>query len=342
MSNLAALEGHEKQVNYCGIITAGVNEAARIIGQLLQLSRPTSAKLAPTDLGAIVAEACSILGYRFLKTGVRLDLVIPSTKVRILADADQIKQVVLNLLVNAVDAMEHAPVKELGLTLRVQGLDALLCVSDTGHGINPELLDRVFDPFFTTKRPDRGRGLGLSLCLSILKQHKGEILVHSTPGAGSVFELHLPTLPEVGLEGSVVGQVQGGLQSECKVRTMAKLDVLVVDDEEHIQAFVLEVLQIRKGWQVERASNGLQAIRHLESGRFGLVVTDLTMPELDGFGLIRWIKEARPELATRTLVITGDQGAQEAGLERLPMGLPVLRKPFTSAALLDGCDRLLA
>ncbi|MDR3671345.1 MAG: ATP-binding protein [Holophaga sp.] len=332
-------------LSYCQRITKSTQESVRIIRQLLQLSRPATMELRKVDLRAILDEAVAIMRFRLRSSTVQLSLQVPESGVRILADAVQIKQVLINLLINAVDAMEHTIRKELTVRMTVRDGMAELRVQDTGHGIPPEKLNRIFDPFYTTKSAERGTGLGLSVCLGIVGQHRGEIAVSSVPGEGTLFTVQLPLAPGAGEADPPPASLEQALAPEPPVETMdlrPRLDVLVIDDEEYITSLVHELLRNRLGWRVEQVHDGREAIQRLESAPFDLVITDLRMPGLDGFALLGWIRDFRPALLPKVLVITGDSGSLSQDRELRDLGIPALKKPFTSDELVAHCRDLVA
>ena len=348
-ADLLRLKIHETGANpemarYCSTIHDSAQEAAKMIRQLLQLSRPSEVERSRCDLGALVSDASSLLRYRLRATGAQLDFAPPPEPVFILADGPQIKQVVINLVMNALDALEHAPQKELHVSLRLEGPNAVLAVSDTGHGIKPEHLSRIFDPFFTTKAPDRGTGLGLSVCLGIVRQHHGEMIVRSVLGRGSVFQVLLPLAP-VGTPQSTV-PLEADLQppTTCSATSLPnhrRWEIMVVDDEEFITGLVQETLRRWINCRVERIHHDSRAIERLAQAHFDLVISDVRMPEIDGFALLQWIRDAQPALMRRTLFITGDMGNADLEKEAWMQGVPVVEKPFTPDALVARCQKLL-
>lgn len=342
---LETLGGQDALQSYCSAISRSAHECVRIIRQLLQLSRPAAMEFSRTDLGTVLTEAASIMRFRLRSTEAELDLSIPEEPVWVLADAAQIKQVLINLMINAVDAVEGAARKELSLRVEAQGKWAALLVQDTGHGISPEHLGRIFDPFYTTKPVDRGTGLGLSVCLGIVRQHHGEISVKSIPGEGTLFQVLLPLAPAEDQSAwgpsralSQLTRLPGGLPPP---HDLPRMNVLVIDDEEYITSLVQELLKIRLGWRVDRVHDGRQAIERMDGTPFDLVITDLRMPGLDGFAVLKWIRDARPKLLPRVIVITGDSGSQSLDQELIELGVPVLRKPFTPDELVAQCQMAL-
>lgn len=344
-ARLEAIGGHDVLQSYCNAISKSAQESVRIIRQLLQLSRPATMELSRTDLQGILSEVSSIMRFRLRAADAEMRLTVPDGPVWIQADGAQIKQVLINLMINGVDAMEHAARRELEIRVDVQGEGVVLSVGDTGHGIAPDKLNRIFDPFYTTKSVDRGTGLGLSVCLGIIRQHRGEISVKSVPGEGTTFRVLLPLAHDDKNQDHVTPNVRQlrsnhGVPMALAQETL-RLNVLVVDDEEYITSLVQELLRSRFGWRVERVHDGRQAIQCLERAQFDLVITDLRMPGLDGFAILGWIKDFQPALLPKVLVITGDSGSHSLDQELLDFGVPSLRKPFTPDQLIAECQDLL-
>ncbi len=326
--------------SYCTMILDSATEAAKLVRQLLQLSRPAALEMAPCDLGSLVADAGGILSYRMRKTGTALRIEKPDVPLPIMADASQIKQMLLNLMMNATDAMEDVPTRELRIHVREDMGQAVLEVSDTGHGIKTEHISRVFDPFFTTKPVNRGTGLGLSVCLSIVRQHKGTIAVDSNVGVGTRFRISLPLAP-AGMAVVRHGGVCSGVRGEPPP-SAGRFRLMIVDDEQYITALVQETVRRAMGWQVERVHNGRHAIERIENDRFDMLISDVRMPDVDGLTLYRWVREHRPELALRTLFVTGDAGSADLTEDLEELGQPVLYKPFTADELIVRCRQLAA
>ncbi|HTX20411.1 MAG TPA: ATP-binding protein [Candidatus Aquilonibacter sp.] len=334
----------ETLVRYCTVIRDSATESAKIIRQLLQLSRPVSAELSICDLRDLVREVMTFLNFQVRETGCKVILDLPAQAAPIRADPMQIKQVIMNLTMNALDAVENSPQKELRLGIAGQNDKIILKVADTGHGIKPENLRHIFDPFFTTKSPDHGTGLGLSVCLSIIKQHGGEITVKSTVNAGAEFEVTLPKASgAVPPPNSAKAGPAGEKKSAAEDKPAAgRRRVLIVDDEEFITSLLQEMLRKEANCTVECVANGLRAITRLQQADFDFVISDVRMPELDGLGLFEWIKEHQPRLAAHFLFITGDAGGRDLNEKLESLGAPVLHKPFNVKKLLAEYQRLVA
>ncbi|SDT92310.1 Response regulator receiver domain-containing protein [Verrucomicrobium sp. GAS474] len=340
------------RIGHAEVIFQSANESAAIVRQLLQFCRPTREEAVPCDLVQLVSEAVAFLQFRIreMQTTVRLEL--PAHPVPILADPGQIKQIVINLVINAVDAMEKSMKRELRVRIEVGegGEQCRLRIADTGSGIPPEILTRIFDPFFTTKSQDKGSGLGLSVCQAIAKSHRGELQAENLSGAmgnGALFTLSLPVhaapepapsqaLPLPSENGKPVSPIVPLPPAPAPPRRRA----LVVDDEAFVGGFVGEVLKRRFNCLVERAANGIEAVAKLEEGTYDLVVSDVLMPRMNGVDLFRWVLENRPALTPNFLFVTGHDGGGETGAALSGSGRPVVPKPFTADILSEQVRRL--
>ncbi|MFZ5623891.1 MAG: ATP-binding protein, partial [Gemmatimonadota bacterium] len=239
------------------------------------------------------------------------------------ADRSQLEQVLLNLAVNARDAMPNGGV--LRIETRNVRLPAgpyiSIVVSDTGHGISPELLPRIFEPFFTTKEVGKGTGLGLSTVYGIVTQSGGTIDVKSRPGEGARFVIHLPAVED---------QVPAAVSTDPATKPSGRETILLVEDEAVVRRLAHQVLE-RQGYRVLEAPSARDALDMAErEGQIDLLVTDVVMPELSGRQLAEQLRARRPNL--RVLYISGYaedavvRGASADQVEFLP-------KPFTPANL---------
>ncbi len=315
-------------------------QAAAVTHQLLAFSRKQILQPRVIDLNALVADFEKIL-RRVIGEHIELRVLATADSGRVRADPNQIEQVILNLGVNARDAMMPAGGKLTIRTANVRfdeaaaarvapdlaaGPSVLLEVSDTGYGMDDEVKSRIFEPFFTTKGPGKGTGLGLSTVYGVVKQSGGTIIVDSAPGAGCTFRVYLP-------------QEDGELE-DARPKTVVPIDVparraetvLVVEDEEIVRELVCTVLK-DSGYDVICASNGIEALQMSEEhqGRIKLMITDVVMPQLGGLDLARRLAVLRPE--TRVLYVSGysENDMSEQGI--LASDLEFLEKPFTPQAL---------
>jgi CheY-like chemotaxis protein len=261
------------------------------------------------------------------------------------ADPSMLDQVLLNLIVNARDAMPRGgelsiETGELELTAADQrefpeaaaGRHVFLRVTDSGGGIAPEDLPRIYEPFFTTKEPGKGTGLGLATVFGIVQQHAGTLRVASALGRGTSFTVTLPRAPEaapVGARGEPAAQDGVGQR------------LLVVEDELSVRRFVKRLL-VSHGYRVETAGSGPEALRLFEAqaGQIDLLLTDIVMPGgMSGVELGRVLLVRKPEL--KVLYMSGYAGELQVGDQPLREGLNFLQKPFTPELLLACVQRCL-
>jgi len=256
---------------------------------------------------------------------------------RVKADPGQTEQVIMNLLVNAKDAMSEGG----KLTIETANVDlddayarnhvavtpgrfVMISVSDTGVGMTPEVRDRVFEPFFSTKEKGKGTGLGLSTVYGIVKQSGGNIWVYSEPGKGTTFKIYLPRVDEPleKLRGRVeVKEIPRGMET-----------ILIVEDEEEVRKLAVRILE-RQGYKVFEASQGLDAFLIAEGYEdlIHLLVTDVVMPKMGGRELADRIAEICPEI--KVLYMSGytDNAIVHHGV--LEEGMEFIQKPFTVEGL---------
>ncbi len=279
--------------------------ASGLVRQILTFSRKTEVKFAPVDLNQLVRDLTTMMAETFPRT-VTLQLELQERLPALLADHNQLQQIVLNLCVNARDAMQTGGTITLatrvvpGSNVRRLGADpghnyACLQVVDTGIGMPPEVRQRIFEPFFTTKQGAQGTGLGLAVVYGIVVAHHGFIDVESTPGAGSTFSVFLPLA-----ESSAPAQVGSG-SSEFPRGTES---LLIVDDEESLRALLATALA-RKGYTTTTARSGVDAIELIsDMGRqFDAVLLDLNMPGASGVEVLKVIRICRPRL--KVVIVSG-------------------------------------
>ncbi|MCU0804830.1 MAG: PAS domain S-box protein [Burkholderiales bacterium] len=314
--------------------------ARDLIQQMLVFSRGQRGERVPVDLAAVVDESSRLLRSTLpatLKLETELDAPLP----RVSADRVQAEQVLLNLAINARDAMAGRGTLTVGLAHRrveagvcascrkpVSGRFLVLSVSDTGPGIPPAVMDRMFEPFFSTKEVGKGSGMGLATVHGIVHDHGGHVLVESAPGHGTTFRVLLPMLDGVGSTGAP----EAASSEPPRARQSLHGRVLVVDDEASVAAFMQELLA---GWGLETtaATDASDALERLRSrpGGFDLVVTDLTMPGMTGIQLARAIAAIDPALPV--ILSTGySDGVSEDALRGANIRA-LLRKPIETAAL---------
>lgn len=326
-------------------LKAAAQRAATLTRQLLMFSRRSVLALKPIDLNAVVADMLKMLG-RLIGEQFELRFDAKSGLPAVAADAGMLEQVLMNLVVNARDAMAGGGRITIATSVesgrrqdpalspsRHPGRFVCLVVSDTGIGMDGETMKRIFDPFFTTKEAGKGTGLGLATVHGIVAQHKGWVDVESTRGVGSTFRVYLP----------VAEQSADHLGPEAPAATVKRGSetVLVVEDDMIVRTAVRLALA-RSGYRVLEAANGQAAIemwqRHGDD--VDLLFTDMVMPEgITGLELVDLLRKRRADLK---VIVSSGYSAEivHAGIPR-KKGVVYLPKPFTMATLCETVRRCL-
>jgi two-component system, cell cycle sensor histidine kinase and response regulator CckA len=325
-------------------IRRAADRAAALTRQLLAFSRRQVLQPRMLDLNASVAEMQRML-RRLLGEDVELATRLDPHLRRVRADPAQVEQVILNLVVNARDAMPDGGVvmvctsnMELGEELRrkfayvVPGQYVLLEVGDTGHGMDPATLQMAFEPFFTTKPTGKGTGLGLSMVYGIVKQSGGYVWIDSEPERGTRVRVYLPVASGAADEEDDV--------PVPVVRARGRGTILLVEDEETVRRIAERVLA-RGGYDVLTASEGAEAmaLSRQHSGTIQVLVTDLVMPRMNGSDLARRLMAERPGI--RVLFISGYDRDAARTSGPLEPGTDFIEKPFSPEVLLERVGRLL-
>jgi signal transduction histidine kinase/ActR/RegA family two-component response regulator len=320
---------------YAEIIRKAGEQAASLTRQLLAFSRKQLLQPKIIDFNALIRDMEKLL-RRVIGEHITLRTADEAHSPRVKADPVQIEQVVLNLAVNARDAMPRGgtlAIRTANVELRERlandpefppGSYVLLEVSDTGCGMDQDTAARMFEPFFTTKAPGHGTGLGLSTVYGIVKQSGGGIAVESEPGRGAIFRIYLP------IEAAPVEEVRPApapIEPPSGAPT-----VLVAEDEEMVRVFVCNVLE-GQGCKVLCASHGAEAIAMAREHRapIHLLVTDVVMPEMNGPELAKRISATRPGI--HVLYVSGYSDADITAQGVASEEIEVLEKPFTADAL---------
>ena len=339
-------------------IKQNANRAASLVRQLLAFSRKQTMRPQVIDLGEALSDL-TVLLRRLIGENVTLDMPQVRDLWSVKADVGQFEQVIINLAVNARDAMPNGG----KLTLRTSNVGAdmvdqrnkglpvgeyvLVEVEDTGTGIAPEIIDKIFDPFYTTKDIGKGTGLGLSTVYGIVKQTGGFIYVDSRVGRGTVFRIflprHVPAADDVQpphLPETTAPAIAGAITAADDMARTAATDltgqgtILLVEDEEGLRALNARGLASR-GYTVLQAGNGVEALEELErqGGQVDLVVSDVVMPEMDGPTLMKELRRRNPEI--RIIFVSGyAEDAFEKGMPEAHQ-FEFLPKPFTLKQLVS-------
>lgn len=346
-SELAAMDAERplEVRKHLATVRKAADRATELVRQILTFSRKHTRERVPLELGPVVKEALKLLRSSLPKTLTFVTRIEANTP-RVLGDSTQLHQVVMNLCTNAAQAMRRSPGTLSVILERTQwtagdgalpaglqpGCYARLSVSDTGEGMDEATLARIFEPFFTTKAPGEGTGLGLSVVHGIVEDHDGAIFVRSRVGAGTTFEVYLPeheALPQVAGPDAAAPAMGAGQR------------ILFVDDEAVIAGAAAIILQ-RFGFKVNAQTDPRAALALFEAmpAAFDLLVTDLTMPQLDGIELARRVRELRPDLPV--LLATGHGGAWTPEKLRALGISGLLLKPLSQAKLMKAIAEVLA
>jgi PAS domain S-box-containing protein len=319
--------------------------AAALTQQLLAFSRKQVLEPKILDLNSIVADVEKML-RRLIGEDIDLKIVPSQSLGKVKADRGQIEQVILNLAVNARDAMPRGGQLKIqtanvdldetaarSLRYVVPGRYVMLQVSDTGTGMTPEVQAHIFEPFYTTKEQGKGTGLGLATVYGVIKQSGGYILLHSEVGKGARFDVYLPRA-----EG--VAEVAPPSEAPIK-RVQGSTTILLVEDESSLRKLTGNTLK-EAGYKVLEAGEAFQAMELAKEfdGTIDLLLTDVVMPGLSGRELAEKLRPERPEM--RVLYISGYTDGAVATHGVLESGITILRKPFTRAQLLRNVEEILA
>ena len=296
--------------------------AAALTRQLLAFSRRQVLQPRVLDLNTVVADMERML-VRLLGADIRYVTIPAPQPALIRADCGQMEQVLMNLVVNARDAMPEGGT----ITVKIStapGPCVALSVSDTGHGMDETTQQRVFEPFFTTKPVGVGTGLGLSTVYGIATQSEGSVSVQSAPGAGTTFAVSLPAVAQT---------PETSPQDRPSIRpSTGQETILVVEDEPSVRHLIKTLLS-RAGFRVLEAPSGAEALRlcasHAEP--IHLLLSDMVMPEMRGDELARQLATTIPNL--KVLLMSGYSDIAATRLTEIPAQTPFLQKPFTSATL---------
>jgi two-component system, cell cycle sensor histidine kinase and response regulator CckA len=325
------------------IIEGSTKRGADLVKQILAFARGVEGKRVPLQVRHLLAEVIKVVRQTFPKN-ITIATDIPTTNLwTVSADATQLHQVLMNLCVNARDAMPDGG--KLGLAIANQFIDeaytrmnldahigsyVTITVADTGTGIPPKLIDRIFDPFFTTKEQGKGTGLGLSTALGIVKGHGGFVQVYSEIGSGTQFKVFLPAIADAD---PVQEEEQALLPGQQEL-------ILIVDDEPLIRQVAQTVLETHN-YRTLLASDGIEAIAVYAQHKteISAVLMDMMMPSMDGMTAIRTLQKLNPKI--NVIATSGLTSNAQLTVERGIEVKAFLPKPYTANDLLDVLQRVL-
>jgi signal transduction histidine kinase/ActR/RegA family two-component response regulator len=332
---LRQLLSDPKLIAHVEVIERTAHDGARTVRRLQEFTRPANgSSFQPLDLNGAVKESLEITKSRWKDdahlAGIHIELETDFGKLPpVLGEASEIREVITNLIVNAVDAMPNGGrlrfvTRHLAKEHRVE-----LSVADTGVGMTEDVQAHIFDPFFSTKGT-KGSGLGLSVSYGIIKRHRGQIRVESKPGIGTTFTMLLPCTAET-------EQTPAMAPPEAQAACSGPLRLLVIDDDEGFRVSLYTALQ-REGHFVAVASSGEEGLRLFRISTFDVVLTDLGMPGLSGWDVAQAVKQARPR--TPVILITGWGVTLTEEDRHRPEVDAILAKPVTAKAILQALSKL--
>jgi nitrogen-specific signal transduction histidine kinase/ActR/RegA family two-component response regulator len=302
-------------------IRTAADRCARIVRTYLAMARQQQPERGPVAINDVIWAALDITGYTVRASNIEVALDLGKKMPPILADADQLHQVLMNLIINAQQVLQDQPGKRrirVGSRFDATAGTIRITVADNGPGIPEHLRARVFEPFFTTKPVGFGTGIGLAVSFGIVEAHGGTLAIDCPAGGGTVFGI---TLPAVAVDAA------GADVKRPALKAAKPLAVLVVDDEAAVRDMLSEILR-DAGHRVVTAVSGREALARLEVAPYDVILTDIRMPELDGRDLYREIAVRWPECAPRVVFLTGDTLSSTSRNIAAESGCPVMEKPF--------------
>jgi CheY-like chemotaxis protein len=320
----------DKLRRYAENALAAAERGARLTGQLLAFSRVQRLEVTPTYVAPLIQNMRPLL-RNVLGPGIEKRFDLDESMVPVMADPTQLEVAVLNLAINARDAMPEGgilsfatrPVKISGDPDLEDGEYVELTISDTGAGMAPEVAERAFEPFFTTKEVGKGTGLGLSMVYGMARQSGGTARIESAPGKGTAVKLLFRKA-----EGQAAEIAPGAEEPARAIIPLAPISVLVIDDDPDVRGFMVATLQ-EQGYRVRQASDGAEGLAKLARETPDLVIVDFIMPGLSGAEVASRIRAKRTD---QPILFVSGYSETEA-VKRTAPDAPLLAKPFRADAL---------
>jgi PAS domain S-box-containing protein len=314
---------------HVNLILQQARRAATIVQNLLAFSRPASQVRVKVSLSEIVQGALQSERAAFTQKNMAVKFTSSDDLPSVEGDRMLLTQVFLNIIANAEQSI--SPARDhgtLAVSLMRDGSNVRVTFADDGTGISPEIMGKIFDPFFTTKRPGGGSGLGLTICLAVVKEHGGTIEVQSTPGTGATVHVLLPTTAEPFSAEAVTKSVA----APTGPKMLDGRTVLIVDDEESIREIVQDGLSAR-GMKVHAAGSSEEALSYLATNACEIVLCDFNLPGMNGEQLFEQVQIQRGGSAPRFVFMTGELVDSSVSARHQKKGARVLQKPFQISAL---------
>ena len=302
-------------------IVKAADRCSRIVKSFLALARRKEPERRPIELNGIIHAALELLGFQIRTENIDIKLELESNLPAIDGDPDQLTQVITNMILNAAQAMQdwQGPRRLKIRSWHDEGQHVFVSVADSGPGVPPEIRSRIFEPFFTTKGNKGGTGVGLSLCLSLVTSHGGQMHLEDSPGGGATFTMELPM--------AVKTHTASGIAAPDGIRLPSGLKILLIDDEVELAQTLADLIEAEVK-EVDIAANGAIALEKLRKSSYDIIISDLRMPVLDGPGLHEALKREMPSYLDKIIYVTGDTLSThvQAFLSENPV--PVIEKPY--------------
>ena len=317
-------------------ILSEAERAARIVRNLLTFARKRQTTRAMVDVNQVARETLALRAYEQRLTNITVIDALAAGLPHVFADGHQVQQVLLNLMINAEQAMLSAHGRGVLVVRTWHDADqetVVLEINDDGPGIPDELQPKIFDPFFTTKEVGKGTGLGLTVAYAIVQEHGGRIRLESRPNAGASFCVEMP------ITGTRLAPTP--LTRARPPHIVAGASILVVEDEARLASAVVDALR-DAGYLVDHAPDGEEALARVKAQSFDLVICDLKMPRVDGKAFYGMLEAAAPGLSKRVIFVTGDVAGTDAEKFLKESGCRWLAKPFRLGDLMIAVREELA
>jgi len=302
-------------------IRIAAERCARIVRTFLAMARQQPPERGAVMITDVVSAALDITAYTVRTSSIDVTLDLAQDIPPILADADQLHQVLLNLIINAQQVLQDWPApRRICVSGRFDSATdrVLITVADNGPGIPEHLRGRIFEPYFTTKPTGMGTGVGLAVSFGIVEAHGGKLTLDCPADGGAVFTIELPVY---------AADTAGADAGASREASASPRRILVVDDEPEIRETLAEILSGAQH-NVITAGSGREALERMEAEHYDVILTDIRMPDLDGRSLYQEIEQRWPEQAGRVVFVTGDTLASTLHEFATECGRPVIEKPF--------------
>ncbi|MGE3623332.1 MAG: ATP-binding protein, partial [Bdellovibrionales bacterium] len=302
-------------------IFKAADRCSRIVKSFLALARRKEPERRSVEINGIIQASLELLGFQIRTENIEIKLELEPNLPAIDGDPDQLTQVITNLILNAAQAMQDwQGAKKLKIrSWRASEQHVAVSIADSGPGVPAEIRSRIFEPFFTTKGNKGGTGVGLSLCLSIVASHGGQVHLGDTPGGGATFIMELPVAAKSHAADTVM--------APDGIRLPPGLKILLVDDEVELAQTLADLIEAETE-TTDIAANGAIALDKLRKNPYDIIVSDLRMPVMDGPGLHAALEQEMPAYLHKIIYVTGDTLSThvQAFLNENPV--PVIEKPY--------------